>query len=244
MTRRLLFALLLLAVPGPAAAQTIIADLSAREVAITTGFTGQDLLLFGTTEGAGDLIVTVIGPRGDEVVRRKERIAGIWVNGASMTFERAPAYYRVAATRPLEEIAGEKMLERLRIGPSNLHLFTEEAHPAPEVRAFREALIRNKQRLGLYGIDTSEITIHRRRLFRTDIPFPSNVPTGEYLVTVYLFRDGQLLNRETTPLTVHRVGLEAQIFEFAYEQAPLYGAIAIAIALVAGWLAGVIFRRT
>lgn len=229
---------------GPAAAQSIVADLSHREVAISTGFTGETLLLFGATEGEGDIVVTVTGPRREEIVRRKQRVAGIWVNGASIIFPDAPAYYRVAASRPLADIAGAALLDRLQIGPERLDLDADLTPLIGEIARFREALIRNKQRIELYGTGVSEISILRGRLFRTSIPFPANVPTGEYLVTVYLFKDGRLVSRENTPLAVRKVGLEAQIYRFAHDQAPLYGAIAIGIALLAGWLAGVIFRRT
>lgn len=229
---------------GDARAQSIVADLSHRQIDISTGFSGEELLLFGATEGEGDIVVTVTGPSRNEVVRRKERVAGIWVNGASVTFLEAPAYYRVAASRPLEDIAPPSVLAALQLGKERLDLFTRDGRPGTEILAFREALIRNKQRADLYGEDISKIQITGGRLFRTDIPFPANVPTGEYLVHVYLFKNGVLVSQEETPLTVRKAGLEAQIYSFAHDHAPWYGAIAIALALLAGWLAGVIFRRT
>jgi uncharacterized protein (TIGR02186 family) len=244
MAFRLLPLLVLLALPLEAAAQRIVADLSSREIAITTGFTGAELLLFGATEGAGDIVVTVEGPRRTEVVRRKERIAGIWVNGASVTFDKAPAYYWVASTRAIADIAPARLLAQHQIGAERLSIVSRSAYAPDVIAAFREAFIRNKRAAGLFGSGESEIATISNRLFRTTIRFPANVPTGEYLVTVYLFKNGRLVSRDRTPLAVHRTGMEAQIFNFARDQAPWYGAIAIAIALVAGWLAGVIFRRS
>ncbi len=227
----------------PALAQSLVVDLSHREVEISTGFVGAKLLLFGATEGAADIVVTVTGPRREEVVRRKERVAGIWVNGASITFPDAPAYYRVAASRPLFEIADEKDLRRLRIGSESLALKARLPVDSNAVAEFRRAFIRNKQQLDLYGSETGHISINSGRLFRTSILFPANVPTGEYQVAVFLFKQGRLVSLETTPLQVRKVGLEAQIFSFANEHPPWYGAIAIALALLAGWLAGAVFRR-
>lgn len=227
----------------PAQSQSIVADLSTREVAISTGFTGAELLLFGATEGYGDIVVTVVGPARNEVVRRKERVAGIWVNGASVTFDAAPAYYRIAASKPLDKIASLEILSKLQIGSDRIELFTRSKRPASEILTFRNALIRNKKNLQLYSEDISDIRIIQGRLFRSTIPFPVNVPIGEYRVTVHLFKNGKHISSETTPLTVHKVGMEAKIYDFAHDQAAWYGVIAIAIALVAGWLAGVIFRR-
>jgi uncharacterized protein (TIGR02186 family) len=232
-----------LGVPAPASSQSIVTDLSTREVAISTGFTGAELLLFGATEGFGDIVVTVVGPKRDEIIRRKERVAGIWVNGTSVTFENAPAYYRTAASKPLSEIAAPEVLEKLQIGSSRIDLSTRSSRGAETILEFREAFIRSKKRQALYSEDISDIKITRGRLFRSTIPFPVNVPIGTYEVTVHLFKHGRLVSSEKTPLTVQKVGLEAKIYDFAHDHAAWYGLIAIAIALVAGWLAGVIFRR-
>lgn len=232
-----------LCVAAPAQAQSIVADLSTREVAISTGFTGAELLLFGATEGFGDIVVTVAGPRRDEIIRRKERVAGIWVNGTSVTFEKAPAYYRTAASKPLKEIASPEILAKLQIGSDRIDLFTRSQRSAASILTFRDAFIRTKKRQALYSEDISDIKIIRGRLFRSTIPFPVNVPIGTYQVTVHLFKNGQHVSSEKTPLTVHKVGLEAKIYNFAHDHAAWYGVIAIAIALMAGWLAGVIFRR-
>jgi uncharacterized protein (TIGR02186 family) len=232
-----------LGVPAPASSQSIVTDLSTREVAISTGFTGAELLLFGATEGFGDIVVTVVGPKRDEIIRRKERVAGIWVNGTSVTFENAPAYYRTAASKPLSEIAAPEVLEKLQIGSSRIDLSTRSSRGAETILEFRDAFIRSKKRQALYSEDISDIKITRGRLFRSTIPFPVNVPIGTYEVTVHLFKHGRLVSSEETPLTVQKVGLEAKIYDFAHDHAAWYGLIAIAIALVAGWLAGVIFRR-
>ena len=44
---------------SPARAEPLIADLSNHLIAITTGFTGTDVLLFGATDGPGDIIALV-----------------------------------------------------------------------------------------------------------------------------------------------------------------------------------------
>ena len=56
-----------------------------------------------------------------------------------------------------------------------------------------------------------------------------------------------LLNRDvvsgqTTPLVVSKVGIDAEVSDFATRQAAAYGAIAVLGALVAGWLASLPFR--
>ncbi|HEX3065649.1 MAG TPA: TIGR02186 family protein, partial [Dongiaceae bacterium] len=88
------FLLLLLAFSGLAtpakAAEPLVADLSNHLIAITTGFTGAQVLLFGATDGPGDVVVVVRGPTGRAVVRRKDRVFGIWINSAGRDFAEVP----------------------------------------------------------------------------------------------------------------------------------------------------------
>src|SRR5260370_8304669 len=64
----------------PTRAEGLVADLTNHLIAITTGFTGASVVLFGATDGPGDVVVAVRGPEREMTIRRKNRIAGIWVN--------------------------------------------------------------------------------------------------------------------------------------------------------------------
>jgi len=228
---------------GKRAGSPLVADLSENLIAITTGFTGTDVLLFGATDGAGDIIVVVRAPESGVKVRRKERIGGVWVNAHSLTFDRVPGFYHVAASRPLAQLLPPKLLATEQIGASNLVLTPNTTAPKAEVAAFAAALVRNKQRVNLFSSDVGEIKFLDHRLFRTHVQFPSNVPIGTYTVTVYLVDGGTIIDRTKTPLRVSKTGFEATIFDLANRQAALYGSVAILIALVAGWFAGVVFRN-
>src|SRR6202023_4241618 len=70
----------------PTRAEALIADLTSHLIAITTGFTGASVVLFGATDGPGDVIVAVRGPDREMTVRRKRRVAGIWANTEQGTF--------------------------------------------------------------------------------------------------------------------------------------------------------------
>lgn len=233
---------LFLAAAGVARAQLIV-DLSSHLVAITTDFTGTDVLLFGTTEGKGDVVVVVRGPESEVVVRRKGRKLGIWVNDAEMVFQGVPGYYAIAANRPLAEFLPKRVAARHQIGASNLR-FSAPQNAAPKrVEAFREALIRNKIRQNLYFGEPQYIAFLGNRLFRTDMRFPANAPVGTYIVQVFLVEDGEVVGAEITPLVVSKVGFEAGVFYFAHRHSLAYGVLAILIAVVAGWMASAVFRK-
>ncbi len=243
---RLAFALVLLAalVDAPGArAQQVIADLSRHLVAITTGFAGAEVLLFGAVDGEGEVIVTVRGPEGDVVVRRKSQVNGMWINTQSVRFGAVPGYYAMAATKPIEEIITAAVADREQIGADRLRIQPEPNIPADTVALFRRALLRNMERDGLFQPRTSTIRFLGQRLFRADIVFPANVPTGLYTVNVYLVRHGQVVSAATTPLSVSKIGMSAEIYDFAQGRGLTYGLIAVAFAGFAGWAASRVFQR-
>src|SRR5690606_205445 len=150
-------------------------------IAITTAFSGTDVLVFGTTgEPGGEVIVVARGPLGTETVRQKTRVGLIWLNTQQVAFRGVPAYYALAASKPLAELVPEDELaryqiglERLRFGPVDASGLSEE-----ELNAFGEALVRNKQRAGLYSERVAKVTFLGGNLFRTTLTFPANVPPG------------------------------------------------------------------
>jgi len=225
--------------------QPLVADLSDHLIAVTAGFSGAKLLLFGALdEGvANDVVVVIRGPDRDAVVRRKSQVAGVWVNRDSVRFGSVPTFYYVASNRPLADITSGRVLARRGIGLEQL-AFKTIGGKRPDLPAFHEALIRNREGSGLFNDAEGQVRMLGGRLFRTDVVFPSNVPTGSFNVTTYLFRGGDLISAQTTPLIVSKVGIGARVFEFAHRYAALYGIAAIAIALFAGWLAGAAFRKS
>lgn len=141
--------------PSPERVQS---DISTREISIQSNFTGIDIVLFGSIdfsgapspdEGPYDVIMVIRGPSEPMVVRRKERVAGIWVNGPSKTFSAVPGFYAVLASRPFRAVASEETLKTLGIGFAYLDFGeTDQAQAADD--PFRANLIRLKKARDLF----------------------------------------------------------------------------------------------
>jgi uncharacterized protein (TIGR02186 family) len=232
---------------GPARGQSLTADLSSHIIGITTGFVGANLVLFGAIDlpagQPGDIVAVVRGPEADITVRRKQRIAGIWINGSRAEFPDAPSFYAVAANRPPAEIAGPDLMARHAIGLANIRPRPSEPMDDTRLAEFRAALLDAETAAGLYRADVAPVTFLGGRLFRADMAFPANVPTGNYSVEVFLFTDGRLVGAQTTPLVVSRIGFSNGVAVAARRHAVIYGASALIFAVAAGWAAGAIFRR-
>lgn len=255
--RLAIFAVLLgpAVMPGSAGGEQLVTSLSDYRVSITSNFTGQNLVLFGTVDrdaasvarrGGYDIVVTVIGPRQTTVTWRKERILGIWINAESRTFVDAPSYVAVLASRSIQAIADRELRRRLQLGINNIRLPQEIAGDVADVvreDPFRTAFLRLQSERGLFVEKTDAVTFLTPTLFRTGIPLPATAPIGTYQVDVTLFADGAMIARGPAAFELYKSGIEQIVATAARFHGLLYGLTTVGFGLAVGWLATVVFRR-
>ncbi len=246
MTRRALIVVASLLLAAPAQAANIVSGLSQDQIQITSNYTGTDIVVFGAIERAVDnaenydVVVVLRGPDTHMTVRKKDRVAGLWINRDQAQFV-LPAFYFLAATRPLNEIAPASTLGRYGIGLQNLRPAETISHH--DSAPFQTALIRQQVAQGLYGEVFSAVEFLSRSLFRVRVPIPADVARGQYNAEVYLFRNGTVEAAQSTPLFIDQIAWERQTFLVAHEQPFLYGLAAVLMAVLLGWLSSVAFRR-
>ena len=208
---------------APARAQDLVSGLSQDQVEINSSYAGTSIVVFGAIEGSDtmqgspkDVVVVIRGPDADMTVRRKARIAGIWINRDQMKFGGMPSYYYIASSRPLAQIASAQTLERYQLGLAHVTPHSMSTHYAEKAEPFRIAAIGERARDGLYA-ETQNVEFLSYSLFRVHVPIPATVPRGEYTVEAYLFRDGTVTSAQSTPLYVEQKGLERRIYRFAHD---------------------------
>jgi uncharacterized protein (TIGR02186 family) len=228
---------------------SIVAALTHETVEIREDFAGQELVLYGATQGLtiqDEIVVVLRGPGQDLRVMRKERTFGIWVNSAPLEFESIPAYYAIATSLPLQEIATPQSLAGSGIGlPATLAIRAAPTALETErdVGPYLDAIARSARRNGLYIEAHRGVEILDGGLFRARISLPPLTPVGNYVAEVYLFRDGRAIAARSTSLRVEKAGIERLVFEFAHGLPWLYGLVCVMLAMLAGYVANVAFSR-
>lgn len=227
--------------------------ISTSEIAISSDFSGADITVFGAIDRADelllltfayDVVVALEGPRIPTTVRRKERVAGIWVNRHSIRFSPVPASYSMSSTRPLASITNGMELASRDIGIDNIRLVpTGSIGDGSRLTEFREALRRIKQTGGLYQRDPTGVQFISKALFKASVRLPANIPVGQHQVRAVLYKNGEFVMEKVIPLRVVKTGLEQFIFNLAHVHPFLYGVLAVLIATLTGWLGSVIFRK-
>lgn len=243
-----LIALLLTALP--ARAEQIVAGLSQNRVSITATFVGSEILIFGAVKRESpppkdaplEVVVVVEGPSTPITVRKKDKRFGIWVNTDAMELAAAPSFYAVATSASLNQTIST--LDDLRHLISVDRSIQISANPFNnnDPREFTDALIRIREKSGLYKQLENSVKLEQDTLFETRVALPANLTEGDYRTRILLTRGGHVTSEYETIINVQKVGLERWIFNLAHEQPLIYGILSLVIAIAAGWGASAAFR--
>jgi uncharacterized protein (TIGR02186 family) len=238
------------------ATERVEADVSTRTIAVTSGYSGAEVIVFGAIEnsrqpsaesGFYDVVVVVEGEPAPLTVRQKSRVAGLWVNTKSFSFNAVPSYYAVVSTRPIEEFADAPTTDELGIGIDAVRMAAAADSAvrvtSDELLQFKSAVARLKESQGLFKQDDYGVVFTGRSLFRSKIELPATVPVGPLTASVYLFHEGELLSRYQARVTLEREGIERWLYAFAFDRPVLYGIMAVFLAVATGLVASALFHR-
>ncbi|MEO1291948.1 MAG: TIGR02186 family protein [Pseudomonadota bacterium] len=240
------------ALATPDLEERIFTGSAQEEVAITATFSGSELFVFGAIErnrfldqgeASPDVIISVRGPSSPVIVRKKGRVAGVWMNKEAIRIASAPSYYAVASTGAIPDILDDFEDRTFRITLDKAVLIAGLPTSAEDPAAFREALMRLRQEEGLYRETPFGVLLKSGTLFQTRLSLPANIIEGDYQVRVFLLREGKVLDQARITIPVRKRGVERVVFAAAQETPILYSLLTLAVALLAGWGAAELFRR-
>ncbi len=235
--------------------ETVQADVSTRNVAVTSSFTGTEIVVFGAVDNSRqpgaeavlyDIVVVIEGTPNRIAVRKKSQLGGIWMNTRNASFDGVPSYYAIWSTRPLDEIASEATMIGYEIGFDHVRMTpvggteaqgSSSRLPAADAGEFRTAMVRLKNKQGLYVKNDFGVSFIGRSLFRANIALPANVTVGPFETRVYLFRNEKLLSQYDVRLTLEREGVERYVHNFAINWPLLYGFATVLLAVGMGLIA-------
>jgi len=108
---------------------------------------------------------------------------------------------------------------------------------------FRDALLRLKQKEGLWREIDRGVVLVTDGFFRASIPLPGTAPTGNYSVEVTVIAGARVLGQRTASFEVVKTGFEERVSQLSQDRSIFYGLAIAVMSLGCGWLASVIFRR-
>ena len=235
---------LLLALPGVLRADTEKLLIRPDSVEISTLFSGAYLDVSARIPPGSRAVVEIIGKKIEEELMRKSRHWDLWMNSGEVDIENVPVLYFALSSDPRLLTAaapawGYAFLEKQA-------RFLGRVAPVEEEGIF-DQFVALKERDKLYRLYPGGLEISRpspghwqvRGRFR----LPSRVKPGTYKVVLSIVQGGKVIQRRTASFKVALRDLPAFLSSLAQRHGIIYGLMAVGLALTAGMLCGLIFRR-
>ncbi|MCX5891107.1 MAG: TIGR02186 family protein [Deltaproteobacteria bacterium] len=237
---------------APADQQKVVTSASKHLIEIGLSYHGDQIHFFGVSPVRDcDLIIRLTAEKSEEVkLSVKGRVGPFWMSVKQYDVTDAPFVYKIHSTKPIEQIVSPETAQELELGYAavqkkmKLHLARGEAAPDDADKVFK-GLVKIKEEANLYNIvaDPARLEIAEGQLYKHYFRFPPAATEGRYVVESFAFKDKQLVGSGKDVIEIKKVGLEHWLTDVSQNHPLLYGIMAVLIALGAGLLVGMIFRK-
>lgn len=236
----------------PEAKQKVVTAASKNLIEIGLSYRGDQIHFFGVNPVPGtDLIIKLTAEKDEEIkFSVKGKVGPFWMTVKQYDVTGAPFMYKIHASKPVKEIVSEATAQELELGypairhKMKMHLSKGEAAPEDADKVF-QGMLKIKERAILYNIveDPARFQVAEGKLFKHYFRFPPAATEGRYQVESFCFQKGQLVGYGKDIIEIKKVGLESWLTETSQNQPVFFGIMAVLIAMGAGLLVGVIFRK-
>lgn len=258
-----LAALATLALTTPPPARSAGTEVAVRRVPISASFTGQEVFVYGEVPAGTETVVSIMEAPTTGPVRLmlKGRRAFFWLGVRQYAVDGAPGLYLAHVSCPicngLAECPHKLDIEALNraLAPQGVELGLAEiaAHSKVECRSGKlepgeadrvlDGFWALQGKRGLYRLIPNSIRISAAHDFYESFALPTQAPEGRYTIRTFFLADGKVIGATSNELFVSKTGLIAWLSRLAERRAGVYAIITVLIAVAAGWLAGMIFKR-
>ncbi len=239
-------------------------------VDIGLDFSGADVTIGGTTPDGADVVLVVEGPLDSVKMRKTGKVMGLlWMTVEQAEVEDMPAFHIVGSSQPIESLLSREQQIRLGVSPECSDILDrakavdpDDGSPLSEekqtefVTALRDKYIRDGRytpwrcyhEAGAAECDTAIpsggiIRPDNEGHWETSVSLPSDAPLGEYRVEAYYVRDSQEVGAASTTFIVQKTGVVDALGSMAEDNAMVYAAMSLAIAIIIGLTIGFVFPR-
>jgi hypothetical protein len=217
---------------------------SPAAVQIGTFFHGQTVKIAATIPAGAQAVLEVIGTNADEHLMRKGRRGGLWMNVGEIVVHDAPSLYLVMSTSkellssaPPDATWGYQALKK--------DIRLTGRIETGEQEEFLGQFFQLKESDQVYATFPGALKISaagEESKLEAAFPLPTNTKPGTYKVCLSVIKDGLVVDRPCTNLTVEMVGFPALLASLAYQHGATYGVVAVVIAIITGFAMGFLFK--
>ncbi len=231
-----------------------------EKIEMGTFYNGARVRIAGTAPAGSGVLVVIRGSERDEFFDRKGRVGPIWMTVDKIHIQHAPSVFLTFASAPLDSLLDPTAIAEYQLSEaavmSQIRVFShykgsltgrsrqsaaEGAAPSPSYAKVLSAdFLRLKEHEGIYRARSGDVRLSAAANFRTqyavEFDWPKNAPIGNYRVQVYACRGGRVVARSAATLPLVEVGFPGYMAALASKSPWTYGAAAVLVAMLAGFL--------
>ena len=230
-------------------AQTILGDISNRDINITASFKGAKIIIYGVVNpeiyNDTNIYVSVVGPKTKAKLRKKVNRYGLWLSDNQyININYIPSYYAISSNNEVHNMSSS-LFKSIEIGWNNINILGLENKKHSEQYYYKEKLKEIYQEKQLYVSKLNQLDVIENTLFRAEFNLPVITPIGDYEVNMYLVdkNNNILISSWHDKIFVAKEGFSAELYKYSKNNSLLYGIFAALGAILFGLLASEIFRR-
>jgi uncharacterized protein (TIGR02186 family) len=220
-------------------------NLSQNDIKIETNFNGKEIIIFGILNDDQETLIAIKGPEKKALIQKKERILGFWFNTMQITYNNVPSIFFIASSANLEDILPMSTIIKEELSFDLLlenKLSQRNFISDVSLEDWKDNFVRIKKNKNLFK--QYKVEKIDNKLFQTQVFFPAESIPGEYKVQVYQIKNNIILNKKEKIITLQKSGIGSRIYDFAHKNAAAYGFFTIIFAVLSGFLAATLFRRS
>ena len=220
-------------------------DLSQNDIKIETDFNGKEIIIFGILNDDQETLIAIKGPEKKALIQKKERILGFWFNTKQITYNKVPSIFFIASSANIEDILPMSTIIKEELSFDLLlenKLSQRNFISDVSLEDWKDNFVRIKKNKNLFK--QYKVEKIDNKLFQTQVFFPAESIPGEYKVQVYQIKNNIILNKKEKIITLQKSGIGSRIYDFAHKNAAAYGFFTIIFAVLSGFLAATLFRRS
>ncbi len=211
-----------------------------ERVEIKIMYSGAPVRISGTAAEGSQVVVVIRGPDKEETFNKKVRAGPIWISSGQVHVSGVPSLFLSYSPEPVRSILPPEEVERSLLDPEAIRgrMHLDAGGDEIDEDMIRTNYLTLKTDDRIYQVhDQTEglVPSGQSGEYALEIHWPATAPPASYEVAVYECRDQEIVAQNTGLLVVEKVGLPARLYEFAMNKAPMYGALAVLLAVMAGF---------
>ncbi len=190
------------------------------------------------------LILVIRGPKHAFQIWQKEKKYGIWSNSKSLIVPFLYSYFVILSNNQLSKVTTDTTLKDLDIEKWQSDIEFINIQHVQEPQEFINAFIEQMKAKKMYVLDENAIVLSDDGVFGGVVDIPAKVQQGEYWMRLFAFKNKTLVDTAMATFHVKDVGFFSKVKTMSVAYPMLYSICAITIALLLGWGAALIFKKS